>query len=207
MYVTLIILFTMLLWAATCLGQKKSTSPDPALDTFQKRMQLREEIHRRMMAKLLRGIGDDEDLFKDLEQMMNESLKDSLSDMDSFQSFSFSGAGNNFQSEWIESKSGKTLVITPQSPEQKLDINVKDNFITIKGKSENKSQNMQNISEFSQSFNVPGDCDGSKVKMNQKDGKILVEFPYKNMKKVDLPSTPKKDERVPIPPREEDVTI
>jgi HSP20 family molecular chaperone IbpA len=202
MYVTLIILFSFLFWAVSSFGQKK-TPPKNKLDTLQKRMQLREEMHRRMMNKLINGIGNDEDLFKDLEQMMNESFQDAFTDMESFESFSFSGGIGSeaqYKTEWTESSQGRTLTITPTRPDQKLDLNVQNNMVTIKGKSEN--------SEFSGSFNVPNDCDSSKVKMSQKDGKIVMEFPYKVAKKIVSPQNPPiKDERIPIKPSENDVTI
>lgn len=208
LYVTLIIMAAMLFWAVTGFGQKKAQSQKPQLDTFEKRMQLREEIHRRMMDKLLHGMGPDEDLFKDLEQMMNDSFADSFSSFQSFDSVGLQDSVNNFQMEWLETKTGRTLAITPKDPKQQLDINVQNEMITIKGKREIKSEQGSSLSSFTNSFNVPSDCDGSKVAIKQDDGKILIELPYRKGR-LSTPSTVKEKapDRVPLEPSEDDVTI
>lgn len=201
MYLTLAILLSLLLWAVTSFGQKNKTS-DPAIDSMQKRMQLREEMHRRMMNKLLHGIGPDEDLFKDLEQMLEESMTDSLQGLDSLDSIG--AVTSNYQTEWQEDKKGRTLIVTPQNPDQQLDINVQNDVITIKGKKEIKTPQGSSVSSFANSFSVPGDCDPGKVKIRQDAGRILIELPYLAVKEVTLP---KKPERTPIKPTEGDVTI
>ena len=129
---------------------------------------------------------------------MGESLK-GLDSLDSLGS-----ATANYQSEWQEDKKGRTLVVTPQNPDQQLDINVQNEVITIKGKKEIKTPQGSSLSSFANSFSVPGDCDGSKVKIRQDAGKILIELPYRAIKEV---TPPKKPERTPIKSTESDVTI
>lgn len=203
MYVALAIMFTFVFYAGTLLGQQKSRPTiDPKLDGMEKRMQLREEIHRRMMDNLLRGIGSDEDMFSDMEKMMEEAMSESFNGISSFRSSSFA---KNYKAQWNETASGRTLEITPATPEQKLDIDVTNGMVTIKGKSEVKTQGGVAVSNFSNSFTVPADCDFTKVKMDQKDGKILVQFPYTAAGK---PKTIKKEEdRKPLPPSESDVEV
>lgn len=197
MYVTLGLMLLCAFWAGTLLGQQGSRPVDDKDSTsMEKRMKMREEMHRRMMEKLLSGIGSDEDLFSDMEKFMDEVMTDSFN---GFHSFSRT-TSQNYQIEWNESKEGRTLIITPKNPGQQLDINVASGLITIKGKSEQKTPQGISTSNFSNSFNVPGDCDPAKVKMNQKDGKILVHFPYRNVKSVDI-------DRKPLPPSENDVQI
>lgn len=198
MYVTLAVMFLLVFWAFSCLGQNKSAS-DNQREQIQKRMQLREEIHRRMMDKLMNGNGSDEDMFKDLEKMAEEMMSESFTGMDAL-----APATTNYQMEWIESANGRTLSITPKSPEQQLDINVNNGIITIKGKTEQKSQYGSTISDFTNSFNVPGDCDSTKVKMDQKAGKILLNFPFRTAKTI---KKPPQNERKPLPKSEEDVVI
>ncbi len=204
MYVVLIVLFLLILGVfSTCLAQF-STPPaqsDQKFDRQKRRMELREEMHRRMRDKLLRGIGPDQDLFKDMEQMFEDSMNDSFSGFDSITS-STSAA---FSSEWVESGSGKTLVITPKDPGQQLDIDVKNGMVSIKGKSESKENGSSFVSNFSNSFSIPGDCDPDKVKTVQKDGKIMLEFPFREIKKVVTPK--KEEERKPLPPTEGAVEI
>lgn len=201
MYVVLTLMFGLVFWAGTILGQQKSRPiDDNPSDLMEKRMKMREEMHRRMMEKLLNGFGPDQDMFSDMEKMMDDMLRDSFT---GFSSLSPS-TSSNFSMEWSEDTQGRTLSITPKNPKENLDINVSNGLIIIKGKSETKSANGVAVSNFTNSFNVPEDCDPGKVKIDQKDGKILVQFPYWKAKPVDL--KPKED-RKPIGPSEGDVQI
>lgn len=203
MYITLAIMFALIFWAGTLLGQQGSRPVDDKdSDLIQKRMKLREEMHRRMMDKLLHGIGPDQDMFSDLESMMDEMMRDSFASGGQT-SFATLG-GSNFSSVWTESSSGRTFVITPKDPQQKLDINVNNGTITIKGKAERKTSNGISVSEFSNTFSVPGDCDPGRVKMDQKDGKILMHFPFHTSTKQ-VPKSPEK--RTPVAPSKDDVEI
>ena len=176
-------------WSGVILGQQSHRPvDDQPSDLMEKRFKMREEMHRRMMDKLLHGIGPDQDMFSDMEEMLTDSVT----------------GKSHFKMLWLENPSGRTLEITPQSPDQKLDIDITNGSINIKGKSETKSQSGVSYSQFSNSFNVPGDCDSSRVKMEQKDGKILIQFPYVQPKKV--APKPQKD-RVPIRPSDNDVQI
>jgi HSP20 family molecular chaperone IbpA len=181
MYVTLIVIFVFGLWTLTALSQMGSAVDQSAkssgtqFDRMKRRMELREEMHRRIVDKLMNGVGSDQNLFQDLEQEFEDLRPDSFSGMK---------PSANFSSEWVESKSGRTLVITPKDPEQKMNIDVNATQITIKGEVQHKTGNSTYSSSFTNSFPVPSDCDGSKVKMDSKDGKLLVELPYKTAKQV-----------------------
>ena len=189
MSVFLILIVGVFFWAGVILGQQSHRPvDDQPSDLLEKRFKMREEMHRRMMDKLLHGIGPDQDMFSDMEEMLTDSVT----------------GKSQFKMLWLENRSGRTLEITPQSPDQKLDIDITNGSINIKGKSETKSQSGVSYSQFSNSFNVPGDCDSSRVKMEQKDGKILIQFPYVQPKKV--APKPQKD-RVPIRPSDNDVQI
>ena len=199
MYLVLSIMFLLVFWAGALLGQQGSRPiVDDETETFEKRLKIREEIHRRMMEKLLRGVGPDQDMFSDVEKMMDDMMKDSFSGMQSISGIKSS----NYKMEWKESNQGRTLEITPANPSQHLDINVANGLITIKGKEEKGSF----VSSFSNAFSVPGDCDPAKVKMDQKDGKILVSFPYIAARPIKK-STPDVPKRVPLPPSQGDVQI
>lgn len=203
MYLTLFTIIMFTLWAGSLLGQQGSRPIDDKESvSMEKRLKMREEMHRRMMEKLLKGGTPDPDMFKDMEQFLDEVMSDSFSGFDSFTRTT----AQNYKMEWSETSSGRTLTITPKSPEQQLDINVSNGLVIIKGKTENKTAHGISVSNFSNSFNVPGDCDPSKVKIDQKDGKILVQFPFWNSKS---PTTkPKKDnDRKPIQPSESDVQV
>jgi HSP20 family molecular chaperone IbpA len=207
MYVVLGSILLLFVWAFSCLGQKDPVTTKAPFDRAQRRMQLREEMHRKMMESLMRGDAQ-ADMFKDMEKMFDEALKDSFS---AFESISeISGLENSFESEWKETKSGRILELKPQAG-QKLDIDVTKDLITIKGKTEQKSENGTFMSSFSNAFPVPADCDSTKVKMQQKDGKILVELPFKSAKEMSvrprLETDPDPNERRPLPPSAGDVEI
>lgn len=193
MYVVLTVILLLVFWAIAGFGQKRVADP------IQQRLQLREELHRKMLNNLLSG-SHDEDLFRDMDKLMEDAMKDIGA---GGSSFSYSIGAQNFETEWTESSNGRTLLITPQSKDQKLDINVEQEMVTIKGKTENKTPGGVMVSDFQNSFSIPQDCDSGKVKMDQKDGKIVMFFPWKSVKKI----SPKKDERLPLPKADSDVTI
>jgi HSP20 family molecular chaperone IbpA len=189
--------------AVTALGQMMTVTLDndeKAIDHMRRQMLLRDQIHQRLRDKLFYGVGPDQDLFKDLDEALEESMNDS-----------FSGQGQmghsftQFKSEWSESKNGRVLTLTPQSQDQKLNIDVNASVITIKGESQQKTSTSTVSSSFTNTFPVPDDCDGTKVKMDQKDGKILIELPYKNLKSVTIP--PKEEERKPLPQSGDEIKI
>jgi len=186
MYVTLGLIFSVLIWAVTGLGQKITHDSS---DNFQKRMQLREEMHKRLRDKLIHGIGPDTDLFKDMDLMFEDVMP----------------SQSHVETEWQESKEGRTLVVKLKDKDQRLDINVENGLVTIKGKNEVKSANGTSV--FSNSFSIPVDCDPSKVKMDQKNDQILVSFPYKGGEVKSISPPLKKDKRVPLPPSADDVPI
>lgn len=204
MYVILGVISLLFLWALTSLGQMTITKVevnDQPTEKLKRRMELREELHKRMRDKLLHGIGPDADLFQGMDQLMEEAMSESFGDMSELTTPS-----SNFKSEWQEGVEGRTLVITPQTTEQQLDISVNNNLVTIKGKAEQKSPQGTTVSSFVNSFSVPEDCDGSKVKIDQKAGKIVVAFPYVKLKAVKKPKI-QQDERKPLKPSDDDVTI
>jgi HSP20 family molecular chaperone IbpA len=209
MYVLLGCFVLVSLWAVSCLGQMSfdvqttQTPPSgapPGFDRMKRRMELRQKMHQRMIDKLVNGTGPDQDLFGDMEKEMAEALKEATAD-DYFPS----SRNPNFGMEWTETKTGRTLLITPQSKDQKLEFDTKPNLVTIKGQSEQRTENGIATSSFQNSFSVPEDVDGTKVKMSQKDGKIVMEFPYKNLKTIIIPK--KEETRKPLPPSEGDVPI
>lgn len=192
----------LLIWSISVLGQKDIRPLPPEEDSFKKAMELREELHKRMRDTLFNGFLRDEDLFSDMEKLFEDAMSDSFSSFGPRMGFS---SISNYQTNWHEDKSGRTLVIIPKEKNQNLDITVEKGFVTIKGKIETKSGQSSSISSFSNSFNVPSDVDWGKVKMDQKDGKILVHFPWKDLKTIE--KKPRNDERIPLPPSESDVEI
>jgi HSP20 family molecular chaperone IbpA len=183
-------------WAGLILGQKNiSPLEDSESDSMAKRMQMRDEMHRRLIDKLFKGQGPDQGMFSDMESIMDEFMADS-----------FTSRSSHFKMQWLDVEGARVLEITPQSPGQQLDIDVSGGMVTVKGQSQQKSSGSSFVSNFSQSFNVPQDCDASKVKIESKNGKLLVIFPLLTGKTppINKISPPKK---IPLPPSDEDVDI
>jgi HSP20 family molecular chaperone IbpA len=201
MYVILLIIVLGFIGMVYAIGQTQSqTKPQSPtrqpFDRIKRRAELREEMHRRIREMLINGKGDQQNLFKDLEQEFEDTMTDSFSGFDQ------GVVESNFKSEWTQNTHGRTLVITPKDPSQKINIDVNAALITIKGESQKQTATSTISSAFINSFPVPDDCDGTKVKMNSRDGKILVELPFKSVPALTNPS--KKVEKKPLTPNTPD---
>lgn len=185
---------------------------DTDFDRMKRRMELREEAHRRMIDKVLRGrLSDQDDLFGDLEKMFNDMMKETGPGFVPRDEFAINS--QNFTSDWKSDDKGKTLVLTPMDESIQLDINVKDQYITIGAKQERKDENSYVESSSSSVFPVPHECDGSRVQMKSVDKSIHVFFPYRDAKSAPKSITyPQKKngdqiDRRPIKPSASDVEI
>lgn len=178
-----------------CAAEKTKDPPKKGLTP----MELRLEMHRRIMEKLLHGNGPDEGLFEDLEKMMQESFSDAFKGFQDLDRKAFTqGAQSPVKTTWIESKEGRTLKIDPMDPSLKLDIKVEEAQIQIKGEKQKEGGQKIAFSEFSYSLNTPADVNASQVKISQKDSSILVFLPFN---KVDEKG------RSPLPKMPGEVTI
>ena len=74
MYVVLAAIVLLIFYAISGFGQKRDTR-DADLERIRKHMQLREELHRKMLNNLLQGTHD-ESLFGDMEKLFEDTLKD-----------------------------------------------------------------------------------------------------------------------------------
>lgn len=167
-------------------------------DRMKQRMQLREEAHRRMREKILKGRGGD-DLFDDLEKMFNDMMNDTSTSFEPRDDFAVSS--NSFSTEWVSDGKTKTLILTPKDKSVELDINVKDQVITIGSKQKSKDQNSYSESSSTSIFPVPIECDGGKVQMKSVDNSIHLVFPLRVQKNGD------QNDRQPLKPSSGDVEI
>ena len=168
-------LFLFVLLTSMSLAQTQNHDRASEEQRMLRYKQLMDEAHKRLRESLIHGFGDDDDIFKGIDQLMNDSFS-SGSGFDSL-------AKKNYDMEWAETRSGRVLTIIPKDPKQQLDINVEKNLVTIKGKVETKTPQGTSSSSFSNAFSVPEDCDASKVQMSQKNGSIVMAFPYANTPK------------------------
>lgn len=139
----------------------------------------RAEFDRRLRERIFNNANADSDRWvQEMERAMEELMQDSLRDIDSLRresdAFGF-GARGGTKLVWSESKDGRTLTVTPASPEVQMDVQVLNGVITIK--TEQSTGNSRAQSSSSQM--VPGDCEGDLVKTEGKDGKLVLFFPWK----------------------------
>ena len=116
---------------------------------------------------------------RQMEGMMDDLLRDSLMEMESL-SQRDPNFGKSFSSSlnmaWQESDEGRVLTVSPRDPATKLDVQVHQGVITIKAETSKGSM----VSQTSRTQVVPGDCDGDKVKMDGKDGQLVLVFPWRS---------------------------
>ncbi len=189
-------LISILLLASFAYSQKKEQ--EKSLDPLDPRAQLKSffEMRKKLLESFPGSISND-DFFGD-------SFFEDFSSGLSIQS----SATNFYESYWEENSNEKILVIKPQ-PNTALDINIKDQMVTISTKSEkhDEQNKVQSYSNMKSSFSLPADVDAKKAKIEQRGDEILVRLPLLlgNKPKQD---TIKKDNNFnPIKPSPGDITI
>lgn len=197
-----LILGTLLLLSFSLSVLAQGPGQDSQKEALKRALEMREQIHRRLMEHLFNGTpGKDDEIFKDMEAL----FEDVMSGMrGNFQDLA--GDSKAYDMAWTESREGRTLLLSPHDKKQRLEINVEKGMVTIKGQKEEKVGNNSSVSSFSHIYSVPNDCDWTRVKMLEKEGKILMTFPYKTSKSAP-PQKKEKNERKPVGPSEDDVTI
>lgn len=98
--------------------------------------------------------------------------------------------GQSFAGKWVKGKEGMTYLIDGEISEGgKFDVKIKEGQVTIEADVIRKIGSYgTHKSVIKRSFPVPEGCDGEKMKIEPKEGKLAILFPWKNQKK----ETPKK---------------
>lgn len=139
----------------------------------------RAEFDRRLRERIFNQANADSDRWvQEMESAMEELMRDSMSEMEALRRESDTlglGARGGVQLAWSEGKDGRTLTVTPATPDAQMDVQVLNGLITIK--SEIVKPNSRSQSSSTQM--VPGDCDGDRVKTEGKDGKLTLFFPWR----------------------------
>lgn len=140
-----------------------------AQSTLEERMLRYNQFHQKLREQMLKGFDDKslEDMNRMVDEMMDQSMRD-------FPSMGFSRFSSGLNLSWNERKDGRELIIIPKSKEDKLDVQVQNQLITIKmTKTEGNSH-----SASSHAQNVPTDCDPDRVKMEAREGGLVMFFPW-----------------------------
>lgn len=202
----LFFIFGVFLFVLNVLGQIPSTPSRDSFDRLEQRQKLREELHQRMRDSILHGLSQkDQEWFDKMDQMMDQAMRD-MADMSlttpGLKTDTMSFGSQFFSSEWKEDDKSRMFIVTPKNKDTNLNIDVSKGMITIKGQVQNGS--------FSNSLSVPEDVDADLVKIDGKNGKITLIFPYKTTKKAPTPSQipkPKRDDRRPLAPQNGDIEV
>ena len=154
------------------------------------------QLHQKLREQMLKGFDDSsiEEMNRMVDEMMDRAMRD-------FPSMGLSRFSSGLNLSWNERKDGRELIIIPKSKEDKLDVQVQNQLITIKTtKTEGNSH-----SESSHAQNVPVDCDADGVKMEARKGGLVMFFPWK---KGQAPrSTNPEPERKPLKPQKKDIDV
>lgn len=167
----------------------------------ERRRQLREEMHQRLRQGMLQDF-DPTAMMNDMSRLMDAMVEDSMQEMQELSrlvpgasdalSGTRLGIRSNIVTEWTESATGRSLLVSPADKSAKLDVQVNGQVISIKTEFSQTSQGARMAGQSTQTQLVPGDCDGDQVKMEAKDNGLVLFFPYKNK------TSPKPDERTPL---------
>lgn len=156
-------------------------------DNAQRRIQEIQEEFRKFEEhknKILQQFFDDKDGFfnpdmdaqmEKVEQMFEQMQADQLGTNPN----KFMRNSNSVSTHWLEKDGERVLVIVPQNPQSKLDIELNDGMVQISGSIKNESEGSQSLSQFSNSFSVPSELDFHKAKMEQQGSEIWIRFPYR----------------------------
>lgn len=179
-----LLLLCAFVWSAHALSQSDATE----------RLKRYEEFHQKLRERIFKGFDDSslEEMNRLVDEMMDEGLRD-------FPSTGLARFSGGPSMSWSEVKAGRELLIIPKSKSDKLDVQVQDGMITIK--SVRSEGQVQGQSTFAQT--VPGDCDPDLVKMESKNGGLLLFFPWKKGKTPAVPEPTLK----PLKPKKDDIDV
>ena len=106
----------------------------------------------------------------------------------------FKSGNEALRYEWSEDVKGRQLTIVPAKKDTPFDLDVKDGTINISGRIIHKTPQGSSVSSFSNSFSIPEDVDGDKVKItNNSEGSVVLKFPYSKGMKPKRDDTQLKD--------------
>lgn len=178
-------------------------------EQFQKQIEEIMKAREEMLQSLLDGNGD-------MEQKMMEMMK----------RFSQQGAMPGFdigelegpvvgEYDWIVTDTQKILKIkVKQIKDKPLDIKIEKGMVKIKGDVEStqgtgKKRIVRKVN-FERSFSLPDDVDQTNPEFENKGGEFLIKFKRltkAEFKKTPTPAPKKGDDRIPVSPNSDDLTI
>lgn len=115
--------------------------------------------------------------------------------------------------DWINTKTHKILKLkVKQVKDKPLDIKIENGMIRLKGDVETVDGDVRRKVSFQRAFTLPDDVDQTNPEFENKDGNMLIKFKYKHLsknKKGDSPekAEPAKDDRVPLSPDKDGISI
>lgn len=162
----------------------------------EERLKRYQDFHQKLREQMLKGFDDKslEEMNRMVDSMMDEALRD-------FPTSGLSRFSSGPTLSWSEKKEGRELLVIPKSKNDKLDIQVQNQMITIK--TVTSGENLH--AETSNMQNVPSDCEGDQVKMQSKEGGVVLFFPWKKSAKPAAKSL--EPERKPLKPQKSEFDV
>lgn len=179
-------------------------------EQFQKQIEEIMKAREEMLKSLLDGNGD-------MEQKMMEMMR-RFSQQGGMPGFDIGELEGPVVGEydWITTDTHKILKIkVKQIKDKPLDIKIEKGMVKIKGDVEStqgtgKNKVVRKVN-FERSFSLPDDVDQTNPEFENKGGEFLIKF--KRLAKAEFKNTPaptpskKSDERIPVSPNSDDLTI
>lgn len=180
-------------------------------DQFQKQI---EEIMKAREEMLKSLMDDSVDADTRMDELIKRFMKPGLGFGGPYDQNNFGGAVVG-EYDWIDSKTHRILKIkVKQIKDHPLDIKIEKGMIKFKGDVESVNGSGKNKStkkvSFERSFTIPDDVDQTNPEFENASGEFLVKFKKlaaSKTKKAPTPTKNKSEERVPVVPDSNDITI
>jgi len=137
------------------------------------RAKAHDQMHQRLRESLIRG-DDIMQTMRAIEESMDQLMREAGEDMHALTQLTPRSARTvGGTQEWAVVHGGRQLVLTPSHPDARLEVDVQGPRISIKESLSTGA--LQAMGETQ--IPVPAGCDPNKVKMEGKDGKLVLFFP------------------------------
>ena len=159
-----------------------SSTDDPFLDLIEKRKQMWEKI------------------LSDSDSSFGSFFRDMEEEFEQLSGFSRINLGQRYQTEWIDGGDKVSLLITPDNPEDQLELEVQGQMIKITHAKEEKNQHGTSRSSSVFMLSIPKGLDPNSVEMKTTtDNKIEMIFKKNGLVALPDPAPSRKPQRR-VPP-------
>lgn len=110
--------------------------------------------------------------------------------------------------DWVRTDTHKILKLkVKQVKDKPLDIKIENGMIRLKGDVETTDGNSRRKISFQRAFTLPEDVDQNNPEFENKAGELLIKFKLKKAAKVKPRSDKTEEDRIPVIPDKQDISI